>query len=317
MDAADVLEVTDLANAIARAEEVIRARSSHALNASPSSSGESGVPDMFDRLLATGPFADAATNEARAAQNEKTDDIAGSAVYAPYRPTPVPPPVNHLAAPSGKTTLSFGGLSPDGTHPLPALHPSTLMQTPLPLPPPYNSRDLDKRSADIAADVAPAPATQTPAPAPSASSLPPAARTAPILILDEDAFYHPAGRIRGFADVTLESYRPEPTVMVRLRQRRSTLAWVVIAVLVPLALFALFVLSVTVGSRVSVSEPAATAATARTVQPAQPRVEKAPAAAATPAPAPSPTVVTSSSPVVPVFDVNNLPPVKGGASKRH
>lgn len=269
---------------------------------------------MFDRLLATGPFADA--GEAHAAQDEKTDDIAGSAVYAPYRPTPVPPPVNHLAAPSGKATLSFGGLSPDGTHPLPALHPSTLMQTPLPLPPPYNSRDLDKRSAADIADVAPtpipAPATQTPAPAPSASSLPPAARTAPILILDEDAFYHPAGRIRGFADVTLESYRPEPTVMVRLRQRRSTLAWVVIAVLVPLALFALFVLSVTVGSRVSVSEPAATAATARTVQPA--RVEKA--TPATVAPTPSPTVVTSSSPVVPVFDVNNLPPVKGGASKR-
>lgn len=61
---ADVLEVKNLADAIARAEEAIRAESSR----------PRGHRDMFAELAAS------------------TDDTSGPAIFAPARPTPVPPP---------------------------------------------------------------------------------------------------------------------------------------------------------------------------------------------------------------------------------
>jgi hypothetical protein len=69
-DADDVLEVTNLDRAIAKAEAVIRERSSRALNAAP----ESSAIDIFDSIAST-------------------DDTAGPAVHMPYIPTPVPPPL--------------------------------------------------------------------------------------------------------------------------------------------------------------------------------------------------------------------------------
>ncbi len=68
MTAADVLEVRNLADAIARAEEALRA---------PRSSRR----DMFAELAAT------------------TDDASGPAVFAAARPTPLPPPPASTPAP--------------------------------------------------------------------------------------------------------------------------------------------------------------------------------------------------------------------------
>ncbi len=69
-DADDVLEVTNLDRAIAKAEAVIRERSSRALEVAPDSS----AIDIFDSIAST-------------------DDTAGPAVHMPYIPTPVPPPI--------------------------------------------------------------------------------------------------------------------------------------------------------------------------------------------------------------------------------
>ncbi|GEM_PF-2431931 len=65
----DVLEVEDLTQAIARAEEVIRERASRPRLSTPGA--PSTARDIFDALV--------------------TDDCIGPAVHAPYVPTPVPP----------------------------------------------------------------------------------------------------------------------------------------------------------------------------------------------------------------------------------
>ena len=38
--------------------------------------------------------------------------------------------------------------------------------------------------------------------------------------VEDDAYFHPAGRIRSLAEVTLDGYRPEPTLLLRARARR-------------------------------------------------------------------------------------------------
>ena len=308
IDAADVLEVTDLAHAIAKAEEVIRARSSRALNAGPDSSpGEpwsTGAGDIFDQLVAT-------------------DDAVGPAVHAPSIPTPLPPRVAPIPLPPGivrSATLLRA--------------PEMVTATPLPVaataPPPA-------AATPVMPVVAPAlmPPASVPAPRSAgatqplaALSIPPAPRTAPILILDEDAFYHPAGRIRSLADATLDGYRPEPTLMVRIRERRHTLSLGAGLVLFPLALLALFAVAVGFGRASAASDgettPAATVTTtaARTTNTTTSPATKAAATTspATTSPAalsPATTAVMSSpakpvepsmSPAsdVPVFDVNSL-----------
>ncbi|MCW5837542.1 MAG: hypothetical protein KIS78_34435, partial [Labilithrix sp.] len=105
IDAADVLEVTDLAHAIAKAEEVIRARSSRALNAGPDSSP--GQPwsrgdawDIFDQLVAT-------------------DDAVGPAVHAPSRPTPLPPRASPIPLPPGVVRSATLLRAPETSTPTP------------------------------------------------------------------------------------------------------------------------------------------------------------------------------------------------------
>lgn len=202
MTAADVLEVKNLADAIARAEEAMRA---------PRSSKR----DMFAELAAA------------------TDDASGPAVFAAARPTPVPPPP---------------------------------------------------------------PAVVTAAAAPAAA--PPAPITQPLLLVpnEEDAFLQPAGRMRSFADETLDGYRPLATLELRIRARRHTASWVVGGVLAVLAV--LVVVALVVG-----------------------RATKEPVAPAPVALAPPPAVVTTTTatpkaaeptvaPAMPVMDVRSLPPAK-------
>ncbi len=248
IDAADVLEVTDLANAIARAEEVIRARSSRVLVPTPDSSPRQ--EDIFDKLVAATPDGERAPVE----DTNATDDTVGPAVHVPYRPTPLPPRTSNIPLPPGVLRPATLLRAPDDVlaTPIPAA-PNTPRSSAaaarLPLP-------AHAPSALAADEEARAPVSPVVSPvAPSATAtIPPAARTAPILILDEDAFYHPAGRIRTLADVTLDGYRPEPTLMLRLRARRQSLTWTVAAVIAVLALFAIFTVAVGFG-RASVEAP--------------------------------------------------------------
>lgn len=109
------------------------------------------------------------------------------------------------------------------------------MSTPLPI------------ARDSATDDASGPAiyarpTFTPVP-PAAEStpLPPPmpAQPLPILMIpttEEDAFLQPAGRMRHFADETLEGYRPDSTMQIRAGGRRKTATIVIGAVLGMLAI---------------------------------------------------------------------------------
>jgi hypothetical protein len=160
MSPGDVLEVKNLADAIERAERVMR---------------ESSRPrDMFAELGGAAP----------------TDDASGPAVYAKPTLTPVPPAVASLMA----TPL-----------PLPPAMTSALATQPLPIIyVPMELPDDERRS-------------QPPNPASSPSN-------------DEDAFLQPAGRMRHFAEETLDGYRPDTTMQVRSAgagQRRKTFAVVV------------------------------------------------------------------------------------------
>ncbi len=296
--------MTDLANAIARAEEVIRARSSRVLTTGPDSSAqhEPGVEDIFDKLVAANkPMTkkpDAVTTSAPVA----TDDAVGPAIHAPSRPTPLPPRTSSIPLPPG------------------VLRPATLLRAPQEVfatPIPTTPAPPHAPAPAVMSAPPPAPAV-VPTPAPSSSrvnatqplpamNIPPAARTAPILVLDEDAFYHPAGRIRTLADVTLETYRPEPTLMVRLRERRHALKWVVASVVVSLALFAIFAVAVGFGRRAAEHTPPPTAKPVATTTAAAATAAAKPVATTTAA-APS-----APAPDVPVFDVNSLksaPPTK-------
>lgn len=257
IDATDVLEVRDLAHAIARAEEVLRARSSRVLADVASSPAK--TKDIFDALLAT-------------------DDAVGPAVHAPYVPTPLPPRGSPLPTPPGVT------------------RPATLLRpleelTPIPMAP------------RLPAPISPAPAPPPAAipPAPHTAPIPPAPRTAPILVLDDDAFYHPAGRIRTFAEATLDGYRPEPTLLVRLRTRRSLLAWVVLLVLAPVVLLALVAAAMPLTR--GAPAPASTAPVGTTT--ILPAVVAPPPPAATVA-EPGPALTAEPSSDVPVIDVNSL-----------
>jgi hypothetical protein len=149
----------------------------------------------------------------------------------------------------------------------------------------------------------------TPLPTPNVV-IPAAPRSAPNLANDEDAYYQPGGRIRTLADATLEAYRPEPTLLVRLRARRTTLSWVVLLLLAPLALLAIFAVALTLGQASAPAQPPVTNA-------ASMPVKAAPAAVTTSAAAP-----TTASPVapavtsqIPVLDVNNLKSAPAGKAR--
>ena len=146
--------------------------------------------------------------------------------------------------------------------------------------------------------------------------------TAPVA--EDDAYFHPAGRIRSLADVTLDGYRPEPTLLLRARARRKSFTWILGAVLLPIvALAAISVLGAQETATASTATSTTTIATATIVTTATATLRPLPAVTATAA-TPKPAV-TSAKPAgesresrgaVPVFDVNSLPTAGGRAKTR-
>lgn len=221
LDPSDILEVQDVAAAIARAEELARKERSS------SNPGRGGF-DVFDALVQrTNTPIPGTLRSPRI-----TDDAVGPAGYREVVPTPVPPPA--------------------------------------------------KTKAD--AVVVPKPAAVPSAPV----LMVPVTREA----VEDDAFFHPGARIRTLADQTLESYRPEPTLMVRIRQRRGTLSWVVAALLLPLVLLA------GVGLWIGSAEAAT------------PMVAQAPKHITFAKVSVAPPQAKVVAPSAPTFDVNTLPTAK-------
>lgn len=97
--------------------------------------------------------------------------------------------------------------------------------TPLPIP----TDDASGPAVYAKPVLTPVPprAESTPIPAPIAT------QRLPILMLpnEEDAFLQPAGRMRHFADETLDGYRPDSTMQIRAGARRKTASIVIGAIL--------------------------------------------------------------------------------------
>ncbi|HSO38926.1 MAG TPA: hypothetical protein VLT33_40635 [Labilithrix sp.] len=246
LDPNDILEVRDMAEAIARAEQLVSApRSSRP--APPSSRRGVGETDLFESL-----------------GRRPTDDTAGPATPAPLATMPS---ALHLLRPEATIRA-----------PLPT-------RAPTPTPTPVHELVLSLPSTE------------------------------------EDAYFAPAGRIRSLADQTLDGYRPEPTLLLRARARRSSFKWILGAVLLPLivlAAVAIFGQQETPATAATSTTTIATA-TLTTAPPAKPvpvaipTATQAAAQAKTPAAVVTSTKPAAASPGVPVFDVNSLPTAKPGA----
>ena len=232
LDPNDILEVRDMAEAIARAEQIVSApRSSRP--APPSSRRGLGETDLFESL-----------------GRRPTDDTAGPA-------TPAPP-----------TTVASALL---------LLRPEAIVRASIP-----------------AATPAPTPVHELVLSLPST---------------EEDAYFAPAGRIRSLAEQTLDGYRPEPTLLLRARARRSSFKWVLGAVLLPLIVLAAVAIFAQPDAATAATSTTtiATATLTATSKPAP----VAPAAAA----APTTAAATAKPAGVPVFDVNSLPTAKAARTR--
>ena len=245
LDPSDILEVADMAEAIARAEKIVAARSSRRLVAVG--------PDIFESLGR--PVEALAAPEMRA-----TDDTAGPARAAPPL-TPIPPPMAPVSLAPRFITI-------------PAARPPALPAEAVAAAPVQTARE-------------------------------------------EDAFYHPMGRMRSLADATLNGYRPEPTLLVRAASRRKRFSWVFVALLLPLVVLAAFATSSTIDSasasdRAVIKRAPSVALQGKTpLAPTGASLKSAPATV-TPASGAKPTPGGAA----PVFDVNSLPSVSPLRAKR-
>lgn len=236
LDPSDILEVQDMAEAIARAEKLVTGplRPSQTLlpPASPPSSG-----DIFEAL-----------------GRRPTDDTAGPA-------TP---------APAGLLT---------------------------PIPPAFSTPviGLSASPASLASPAA------TPRSTPRYVTMP-SAPTA----LEDDAFYHPLGRMRSLADQTLDGYRPEPTLLVRAASRRKRFSWLFVAALLPLLVLA----GIAIFANADPSSPIVSSPRTPSIE-APSKLPLATTSASKLAPHTTAAEPAAKAPPAaagtPVFDVNNLP----------
>lgn len=243
LDPNDILEVQDMAAAIARAEMMVAAprssRPSDLAREAPAT-----TPSLADMFEALGHRAEPRARRA-------TDDAIGPA-------TPAPPP----------------GI-------------------PTPVPPRFLTM-------------------------PSASAIAAAPPSTPAAAVEEDAYYHPAGRIRSLADATLDGYRPEPTLLVRAAGRRKRFSWLFVAALLPLLVLAAIAVFAHADSGSASAVPSSEASRVAPAVPANAKTPLATTSALSKAPTVAPvTGVANAAAAItgpaalsaptPVFDVNSLP----------
>lgn len=265
LDPGDILEVQDMAEAIARAEQMV---------AAPRSSPAAAMArDIFDSLVdRSAPRATTASRSEQAASpyatGRATDDTAGPATPAP-------------------SYAALGALI--GAPPRSEFSSSATPFTP---PPPRY--------------------VTMPVP-PSSGALSP----------DDDAYYHPAGRIRSLADATLEGYRPEPTLLVRAASRRKRFSGLLLAALLPLVVLAGFAISSSIDVAGPANAPATVTLKASPAAPVRGKTALATTSAGSKVAVASPETALTSSPAAPssprgtpVFDVNSLPSAHDLRSKR-
>jgi hypothetical protein len=127
--------------------------------------------------------------------------------------------------------------------------------------------------------------------------------------LEDDAYYHPLGRMRSLADQTLDGYRPEPTLLVRAASRRKRFSWLFVAALLPLLALAAIAFFAN-------ADPSSGSTLASSRSPRTPSVSapsKLPLATASAASKVTPATAEPAAPPAkpaagtPVFDVNSLP----------
>lgn len=266
LDPADILEVREMAEIIARAEQIVVApRSSRVLvqglgNDDPPSSRSLRSPDstdIFDALV-----------------RRRTDDTAGPA-------TPAPPAVLTTLLGVGQPRLETQTPVPAAIIPLSALATAAAV--------------LESQSQATAARAASALVLSLPVEAPSVRPG-----------IEEDAFYTPGGRVRSLADVTLDGYRPEPTLLLRAAARRKSFTWLFVAALLPITVLAAIAIFGRGAEKPTPAEAAtgATAGLEGKVGTTTLATATMPAAAA-PGTEAEPKATKASS--VPTFDVNSLP----------
>ena len=125
---------------------------------------------------------------------------------------------------------------------------------------------------------------------------------------EDDAYFHPAGRLRTLADATLEIYRPEPTLLLRAASRRKRYSWVAVALLLPVVVLAAFEISARAGAAPATNVTKVTkVALAATAAPATATAAVTTATATATAASKKPTVKGDTKTPLPVFDVNSLP----------
>jgi hypothetical protein len=201
LDPNDILEVQDIAEAIARAEKLVAApRSSRPAGVAPiatiASIGRPAVTEAEAERIAGPSLADMFDALGHPPHPRRlTDDTIGAATPAPPPGIPTPVPPRYLAMPSAapiskSSTRSFTSIT----------------------------------SSD-----------------------------------EDDAYYQPAGRIRSLADMTLDGYRPEPTLLVRAAGRRKRFSWIFLAILLPLVVLAAIAIFASADAPSSYSSPASVA----------------------------------------------------------
>lgn len=162
---------------------------------------------------------------------------------------------------------------------------------------------------DTAGAATPAPPAGIPTPVPPRYIAMPSAL--PVLSTrseEDDAYFQPAGRMRSLADVTLDGYRPEPTLLVRAAVRRKRFSWLLVAALLPLLALA----GASVGAFASTGSSSTPRPVANT--PAVPAAGKKPmttTSATSKALTGVHTTPMTASDATPVFDVNSLPSARG------
>jgi hypothetical protein len=125
--------------------------------------------------------------------------------------------------------------------------------------------------------------------------------------------------MRSLADVTLDGYRPEPTLLVRAASRRKRFSWLFVAVLLPLLVLAAIAIFANAGAASAspiTTAPREPSVTARGRTPLSTTSVAAKSGLTTAPTSGSVTTASPAGPTTPVFDVKSLPSAGAIRTKR-